>query len=169
MFASNDLSVVVHVGLAMVLLLSPLTAHVESQLRHPSDSNRQDDHGSTESREEQGHRDRDASAGGEELDPYVTGVLGDEVNQRDTKKDGHADRDPRGRCSGVTKTIGPALFFIAMVATVIVLRRGGRGDHLVLRIVRAQVAHASPVTVPAAVHSLVEVMGFEPTASTLRT
>jgi hypothetical protein len=80
-----------------------LASHRKTKLRDATNANRDHHNCPAEGRDEERDGDGDSTARGEELDAYVTGVLRNEVDERDAKDDGHDDADPRGRDSRVAK------------------------------------------------------------------
>jgi len=72
-----------------------LASHRESQLRHSTDADGQNNNRAGQSSRQQRHRNGYVAAGGKELDANVARVLRDEVDQRDAEEYRHSDRHPR--------------------------------------------------------------------------
>ena len=106
--------------------------------------------------------------GRKELQANVTSVLSDEVDKRHAEEHRHRNGHPRRGGSRVTKLF-PAVF-LSTTAVVIFFHMGMRW-RLVGRFLAGNlvVAHRNPADARTESDPLVEVMGFEPTASTLRT
>ena len=148
---------------------STLTAHIKSKLGDTTNSNREHHDGATECRGQQRHGNGYAPTRGEELDAYVASVLRDEVDQRHAEEHGDRDGHPRRRGTSVTNLVEHPLGFVVVVMGG-ANRCGRRGRLLARRLGRIGVAHERDAREELKYRrSLVEVMGFEPTASTLRT
>jgi hypothetical protein len=142
-----------------------LASHGQAQLRHATDTDGEYHDGTRQRGGQECHGDGNFAAGGKELEANVTRVLSDEIDQRHSKEHRDGNRYPGRRGSGVAEAFFVMLRGRFVITISLNRRRGG-----VLAFVRSvvAVAHAARV-VDEWIRSLVEVMGFEPTASTLRT
>jgi hypothetical protein len=100
-----------------------LTPHCEAKLRDATDAHRNDHNRARECRNEECDGDGDSSAHREEVNADILGVLGNEVNERYAKNDGHDDTDPRRRYSRVAKMFPPLLGNPVMVSSRLVTQR----------------------------------------------
>jgi hypothetical protein len=113
-----------------------LAPHGDTKLRDAANPYGNHHNRAREGRNEERHGDGHSSAHREEVDPHVTGVLSNEINERYAKNDGHDDTDPGGGNSRVTEVFPRGL----RIATV---RRCGRLQFLFVRLSAVVIAHVN--------------------------
>jgi hypothetical protein len=99
-----------------------LASHRQTKLRDTANAHRHNDDRPRQSCDEERNSDWHVAAYREEVNPYVSGVLGNEVNKRDAKDDGDDHADPRGRRSSVTKVFPTVLGYLAAISGYVIAR-----------------------------------------------
>jgi hypothetical protein len=145
-----------------------LASHGETKLRDAPDADRQNDHRPGQCGGQQCDGNRNSPARREELDTHVARVLDNEIKERYAKEHRDGGRDPRRRRSRVTKAIVALRASLAMRRRLLVVSIVTRWNSAGV-LTRCVIGVAHDENTKRKKQSLVEVMGFEPTASTLRT